>query len=154
MSHVDLDALRVRVDEINVEILRLINERTGVVQEIGKVKEKQGVNRYDPLRERQMLDLLKENNDGPLPQSTVEHIFKEIFKSALELQEDDQQKALLVSRKRKAEDTIVDINGEKIGTGTPTFIFGPCAVESYDASSRGSSSYPVKRLKTNKRWGI
>ncbi|MER2172566.1 MAG: chorismate mutase, partial [Psychrobacillus psychrodurans] len=39
MSHVDLDALRARVDEINVEILQLINERTGVIQEIGKVKE-------------------------------------------------------------------------------------------------------------------
>ena len=52
--------------------------------------------------------------------------------SALEIQEDDQRNALLVSRKRKAEDTIVDINGHKIGDGTPSFIYGPCAVESYE----------------------
>ncbi|PZX06928.1 3-deoxy-D-arabinoheptulosonate-7-phosphate synthase /chorismate mutase [Psychrobacillus insolitus] len=147
MSHVDLDALRVRVDEINVEILRLINERTGVIQEIGKVKEKQGVNRYDPLRERHMLDHLKENNAGPLPQSTVEHIFKEIFKTALELQVDDQKKALLVSRKRKAEDTIVDINGQKIGTGTPTFIYGPCSVESYTQVAEVAAAIQSKGLK-------
>mgnify|MGYP000467618499 FL=1 len=107
MSHQELDHLRTRVDELNLEILKLINERASVVQEIGKVKEKQGVNRYDPLRERHMLNLLKENNVGPLPQSTVEHIFKEIFKSALELQEDDHRKALLVSRKKKAENRIV-----------------------------------------------
>lgn len=33
--------------------------------------------------------------------------------SGLEIQEDEQRNALLVSRKRKAEDTIVDVNGEK-----------------------------------------
>ena len=118
MSHQELDNLRTSVDELNLEILRLINERAAVVQEIGKVKEKQGVNRYDPLRERHMLNLLKENNAGPLPQSTVDHIFKEIFKTALELQEDDHRKALLVSRKKKAEDTVVVINGEHRGRQT------------------------------------
>ena len=147
MSQVDLEGLRARVDEINVEILQLINERAGVVQEIGRVKEKQGVNRYDPLRERNMLDHLKENNDGPLPQSTVEHIFKEIFKTALELQVDDQKKALLVSRKKKSADTIVEINGEKIGTGTPSFVFGPCAVESYTQVAEVAAAIQGKGLK-------
>ena len=33
---------------------------------------------------------------------------------------------------KKAEDTIVNVNGVKIGNGSPTFIFGPCAVESYE----------------------
>lgn len=147
MNQVDLEALRSRVDEINVEILRLINERSEVVQEIGRVKEKQGVNRYDPLRERHMLDHLKENNDGPMPQSTVEHIFKEIFKTALELQVDDQKKALLVSRKKKSEDTIVTINGEQIGTGTPSFVFGPCAVESYTQVAEVAAAIQSKGLK-------
>lgn len=147
MSHVDLEGLRARVDEINVEILQLINERAGLVQEIGRVKEKQGVNRYDPLRERHMLDHLKENNSGPLPQSTVEHIFKEIFKTALELQVDDQKKALLVSRKKKSTDTIVEINGEKIGTGAPSFVFGPCAVESYTQVAEVAAAIQSKGLK-------
>ena len=44
MKQHDLDKLRGRVDELNSKILDLINERTTVVQEIGKVKEKQGVN--------------------------------------------------------------------------------------------------------------
>ncbi len=147
MNQMDLEALRSRVDEVNVEILRLINERAGVVQEIGRVKEKQGVNRYDPLRERHMLDHLKEHNDGPLPQSTVEHIFKEIFKTALELQVDDQKKALLVSRKKKSEDTIVTINGEQIGTGAPSFVFGPCAVESYTQVAEVAAAIQSKGLK-------
>jgi 3-deoxy-7-phosphoheptulonate synthase/chorismate mutase len=132
MGQLNLEELRGRVDGLNMKILDLINERATVVQEIGKLKEKQGVNRYDPLREREMLNFLKEYNDGPVPNGVLEQIFKGIFMSALEMQVDDQKKALLVSRKRQAEDTIVDINGEKIGNGTPSLFFGPCAVESYE----------------------
>ena len=132
MGHLNLDELRNQVNGLNTRILDLINERTELVQEIGKVKEKQGVNRYDPIREREMLNFLKEYNQGPLPNGVMEQIFKGIFMSALEIQEDDQRNALLVSRKRKAEDTIVNVNGVKIGNGSPTFIFGPCAVESYE----------------------
>ncbi|MBB5180584.1 3-deoxy-7-phosphoheptulonate synthase/chorismate mutase [Planomicrobium koreense] len=147
MSHLDLEQLREKVDAVNLEILTLINERATVIQEIGKIKEKQGVNRYDPLRERHMLNLLKENNNGPLDQKTVDHIFKEIFKSALDMQEEDHRKALLVSRKKKAEDTIITINGESIGDGTPSFIFGPCAVESQDQVSKVAEAIGAKGLK-------
>ncbi|HSO58851.1 MAG TPA: bifunctional 3-deoxy-7-phosphoheptulonate synthase/chorismate mutase, partial [Paenisporosarcina sp.] len=146
-SHPELDSLRKNVDELNLEILRLINERATVVKEIGKVKEKQGVNRYDPLRERHMLDLIKENNAGPLPQSTADHIFKEIFKTALELQENDHRKALLVSRKKKAEDTVVVVNGERIGEGKPSFVFGPCAVESFDQVAAVAEAIQAKGLR-------
>ena len=132
MGHLNLDELRDHVNGLNTKILDLINERTELVQEIGKVKEKQGVNRYDPIREREMLNDLKEYNKGPLSNGVMEQIFKGIFMSALEIQEDDQRNALLVSRQKKAEDTIIDVNGAKIGTGLPTFIFGPCAVESYE----------------------
>ncbi|MBB4824288.1 3-deoxy-7-phosphoheptulonate synthase/chorismate mutase [Sporosarcina luteola] len=146
MRQNELDELRGRVDELNIKILDLINERTAVVQEIGKVKEKQGVNRYDPIREREMLNFLKETNKGPLPNGVLEQIFKGIFLSALEIQEDEQRKALLVSRKRKPEDTIVDVNGEKVGNGTPTFVFGPCAVESYEQVKAVADSIKAKGL--------
>ncbi|MFD1863803.1 bifunctional 3-deoxy-7-phosphoheptulonate synthase/chorismate mutase [Planococcus sp. FY231025] len=147
MSHLDLEQLREKVDAVNLEILSLINERAKVIQEIGKIKEKQGVNRYDPLRERHMLNLLKENNNGPLDQKTVDHIFKEIFKSALDMQEEDHRKALLVSRKKKAEDTIITINGERVGDGTPSFIFGPCAVESQEQVSKVAEAIGAKGLR-------
>ncbi|AZB43970.1 3-deoxy-7-phosphoheptulonate synthase [Bacillus sp. FJAT-42376] len=132
MSHAELEALRERADEINLQILKLINERGRLVQEIGKAKETQGVNRYDPVRERKMLNQILESNDGPFEPSTLQHIFKEIFKAGLELQEDDHSKALLVSRKKKPEDTVVMVKGEPIGDGGQSFIVGPCAVESYE----------------------
>ncbi|MEH6941763.1 bifunctional 3-deoxy-7-phosphoheptulonate synthase/chorismate mutase [Bacillus sp. JJ722] len=147
MSNNELNELREKLDDINLSLLKLINERATVVQEIGRVKEKQGVNKYDPLRERAMLDLIEENNQGPLDNSTIKHIFKEIFKMSLNLQKDDQKKALLVSRKRKPEDTIITINNEKVGNGTPTMVFGPCAVESYEQVAAVAQELKAKGLK-------
>ena len=120
MGNNELDQLRQRVEEINLQLLELINERATAVQEIGTVKESQGVNRYDPVRERHMLDLIKENNNGPFEDSIILHLFKQIFKAGLNLQEDDHKKALLVSRKKKSEDTVLILKGELIGNGNPS----------------------------------
>lgn len=132
MSQNNLEQLRSQLDGVNQEILEKINHRAQLVKEIGQIKEKQGVNRFDPVRERDMLDKITKANTGPFVASTIEHIFKEIFKAGLELQKDDHSKALLVSRKKKPEDTIVDIKGVKFGNGDPHFIIGPCSVESYE----------------------
>jgi 3-deoxy-7-phosphoheptulonate synthase/chorismate mutase len=147
MSNNQLDQLRKRVDELNLELLSLINERALLVQEIGKAKETQGVYRYDPVRERNMLDLIKEHNSGPFENSTVEHIFKQIFKAGLELQEDDHRKALLVSRKKKPDNTVVEVKGVKIGDGSQQFVFGPCSVESYEQVAAVASAVKEKGFK-------
>lgn len=132
MGNEQLEELRAKLDEVNLKLLDTINERAKLVQEIGKVKSAQGVNRFDPVRERKMLDLIAVNNEGPFETSTLLHLFKQIFKASLELQEDDNRKALLVSRKKHPEDTIVTIKGEAIGDGKQRLIAGPCSVESYE----------------------
>ncbi|KEF37630.1 chorismate mutase [Schinkia azotoformans MEV2011] len=147
MSNVELETLRAQLDEVNLKLLELINKRGEIVQEIGKVKEKQGVNRFDPVRERHMLNLILENNNGPFENSTIQHIFKEIFKAGLEMQEDDHRKALLVSRKKKAEDTVIDIKGEKIGDGNVHFVMGPCSVESYEQTKAVAEAIKKHGLK-------
>jgi 3-deoxy-7-phosphoheptulonate synthase / chorismate mutase len=147
MANDKLNLLRTSVDELNLELLRLINERARLVQEIGQIKENQGVFRYDPVRERTMLDTIKENNDGPFDNSTIDHIFKEIFKASLDLQKDDHKKVLLVSRKKKPEDTIVTLKGEEIGDGKTHFVFGPCSVESYEQVALVAKSMKEKGLR-------
>ncbi|MDF2945415.1 MAG: aroA [Bacillales bacterium] len=145
-----LQELRQQLDEVNLKLLDLLNERGHVVHEIGKVKEIQGIKKYDPVREREMLDLIVANNEGPFDTATLQHIFKEIFKAGLELQEDKQAEGLLVTRKRKPENTIIEINGEKIGDGSCTFIMGPCSVESYEQVStvaKAIKQYDLKILR-------
>ncbi|WP_425339522.1 bifunctional 3-deoxy-7-phosphoheptulonate synthase/chorismate mutase [Lentibacillus salicampi] len=143
----ELEQLRQQLDGVNNDLLELINQRAEIVQQIGQVKNKQSINRFDPVRERKMLDELTQKNHGPFENSTIEHIFKEIFKASLELQVDDHRKALLVSRKMQAEDTIIEIKGEKIGDGNLHHIMGPCSVESYEQVSQVAKAVKQKGLK-------
>src|SRR5690625_3468811 len=147
MTNNEMDKLREELDDINLEILELVNKRAELVQTIGGIKGKQSTRRYEPVRERDMLDKIVEHNDGPFEDGKIKHIFKEIFKAGLDIQKDDRQKELLVSRKRKAEDTIIDINGAKFGNGEAHFITGPCAVESYEQVASVSSDLKNKGLK-------
>ncbi|MED3644152.1 bifunctional 3-deoxy-7-phosphoheptulonate synthase/chorismate mutase [Caldifermentibacillus hisashii] len=132
MNENQLAKLREQVDQINLQILELLNERGKIVQAIGEEKKKHGTNRFDPVRERESLDLLLKNYDGPYTEATIKHLFKQIFKASLELQEIDYERTLLVSRKAHPENTVVNINGETVGDGVQRFVMGPCAVESYE----------------------
>lgn len=142
-----MQQLREQLDTLNLDLLNLINKRAEIVQQIGEIKGKQGTRRFDPIRERDMLNYIIGHNDGPFTNATVEHIFKEIFKASLGIQEDDKQKALLVSRERKATDTVVDIKGVGFGNGDTHFIFGPCAVESYEQVATVAEAVKAKGLK-------
>src|SRR5690625_3632975 len=123
MSNGSMEQLREQLDKLNIDILKLINQRGDLVQQIGEIKGKQSTRRFDPVRERDMLNEIIGNNDGPFTNATIEHIFKEIFKAGLTIQKDDHQKALLVSRNRKAEDTVININRTNISIGEPHYIF-------------------------------
>ncbi|SDB94059.1 3-deoxy-D-arabinoheptulosonate-7-phosphate synthase /chorismate mutase [Pelagirhabdus alkalitolerans] len=148
MSNERLDQLRDELDQVNLEILNLINKRAELVTETAQAKENQGADKkYDPVRERDMLELIKKHNSGPFQDATIIHLFKEIFKAGLELQEKDYSKELLVSRKRKAENTIVDINGAKFGGDEPQYIFGPCAVETYSQVAQVAEQLKNKGMK-------
>lgn len=148
MSQDQVEILRKQVDELNLQILELMNKRAGLVQEIGQEKLKQGINRFDPEREREMLNLLVENNNGPFTDDTVRHLFKQIFQASLDLQKSDNKKVLLVSRKKKAEDTVITIKGVEFGGTSPILIAGPCSVESYEQVRAVAENHVQRGLRT------
>lgn len=129
----ELNHLRDRIEAINIEILRLLSERGEIAKQIGEEKRKQGTAIYDPEREKEMINMLLDKNDGPFDDNVIKQLFKEIFKASTELQKSNSEKHLLVSRKLKPEDTIVSFdNGAIIGDGKKSFVFGPCSVESIE----------------------
>lgn len=132
MSQGRLEELRSQLDSVNNQLLELLSERARIAQEIGQEKQKQGVPDFDPVREKKMLDTLIEQNKGPFDNETVRHLFKQIFQASLKLQQVDTKKQLLVSRKKKPEDTLIQLGNTIIGGGTPVMIAGPCSVESYE----------------------
>ncbi|MBN2908966.1 chorismate mutase, partial [Polycladomyces sp. WAk] len=82
-----IEKLRQKLDEINLQLLRMINERASVVKEIGEIKKRYGVQKFDPIRERDMLERIVQHNEGPFDDNTVRHLFKQIFKASLSLLE-------------------------------------------------------------------
>jgi 3-deoxy-7-phosphoheptulonate synthase / chorismate mutase len=130
MNEHKMDKLRKQLDEINLQLLQLLSQRASLVQAIGEIKKNQGVDKFDPEREKKMLDQLVKYNQGPFDDQTVRYLFKQIFKASLDLLIDDQKKALLVSRKRQVTNTVIDVGEMQIGGGKPVVVAGPCSVES------------------------
>ena len=74
-----LSACRDRIDAVDCRILDLLNERTRIVEEIGKVKKAAQMPVYEPKREDQVYRNIVENNRGPLSEDAVKRVFERII---------------------------------------------------------------------------
>ncbi len=82
----NLDDLRNKIDSLDAEIVKLLNERINVVLSIGEEKKKAGAEIYVPSRERAVFDKIKALNAGPLPEESAHAIYREIMSAALALE--------------------------------------------------------------------
>ncbi len=71
--------LRERVDEVDRELIRALNERARIVQEIMALKAEAGAPVYDPKREEEILQRVVEQNTGPIYDSSMRDIFELIL---------------------------------------------------------------------------
>jgi chorismate mutase len=71
--------LRVRVDEVDRELIRALNERARIVQEIMALKAESGAPVYDPKREEEILRRVVDQNTGPIYDSSMRDIFELIL---------------------------------------------------------------------------
>jgi chorismate mutase len=71
--------LRERVDEVDRELIRALNERARIVQEIMTLKSETGSPVYDPKREEEILQRVVEQNTGPIYDSSMRDIFELIL---------------------------------------------------------------------------
>ncbi len=74
-----LKAARDQIDAVDVRILELINERTHIVEEIGRIKQEFQMAIYEPKREEQVFENITRNNKGPLPDDAVKRVFERII---------------------------------------------------------------------------
>jgi len=75
----DLIHCRVQIDAIDIELLQLLNRRTEIVEEIGRIKESLAIGIYEPKREEQVFANVLSHNQGPLPPEAVKRIFERII---------------------------------------------------------------------------
>lgn len=81
-----LDAYRKRIDELDEQLVRLLNDRAACANEIGRLKEQVGMEVYQPGRERTVLDHVRRVNEGPLADVAMIRLFERIIDESRRLE--------------------------------------------------------------------
>ncbi len=81
-----IEELRSKIDELDLKLVELLNERARVVVEIGKLKSKTSKPVYAPHREKQVLEKIARANKGPLPDSCLIAIWRELMSGSFVLE--------------------------------------------------------------------
>ena len=70
---------RQRIDDVDLRLLKLLNERTSIVEEIGRIKQSLSLPIYEPKREDQVFENVVSHNPGPLAGDSVRRVFERII---------------------------------------------------------------------------
>jgi chorismate mutase len=81
-----LDEFRVRIDDVDRRIVELLNDRTRVVEEIGRVKREAQLPIYEPKREEQVYANIVLSNHGPLDGGALRRIFERVIDEMRQIQ--------------------------------------------------------------------
>lgn len=84
----EITDLRKRIDAIDTDLVRLLNERAAIAKEIGAFKHREGLPIYSPEREEHVLRALVEKSPGPLTPDSLKAIYREIMSASLALEKD------------------------------------------------------------------
>lgn len=84
----ELEALRNKIDHIDEEILKLLNERGEISIEVGNRKKDKNLAFHFPERERELLERLYKLNQGPLSNDSINAIYREVLSASLSLQKE------------------------------------------------------------------
>ncbi len=82
-----LDELRKAINRVDTRLVRLLNERAGLVVEVGDLKRQDGTPIYAPHREAEVLDRVLRLNAGPLEPRTIEGVYKELMSGSFALEQ-------------------------------------------------------------------
>ncbi|MBI5697915.1 MAG: aminotransferase class I/II-fold pyridoxal phosphate-dependent enzyme, partial [Thaumarchaeota archaeon] len=132
----DIDQLRNKIDDITLQMLRLLNERTSIAKQIGELKKTSGLSVFDEKREDQLRskvsDLCKEIG---LDDSIGKKFLNFLLNESIKVQTDGKQNHLTIFLKAKT----LEQQGKKIihmEVGEPDFmppkIIKTALEESYD----------------------
>ncbi len=85
---------RKEIDALDLRLLELLNQRTRVVEGIGRAKESAGLPIYEPKREEDVFRNVIDHNAGPLTADAVKSIFERII---------DEMRTLQKMRRKQGE---------------------------------------------------
>ena len=81
-----LDELRNQIDDLDGKLVELLNARAQVVVEVGKLKSRTAGPIYAPDREKAVFEKIAKANKGPLPDKTLQAIWRELMSGSFFLE--------------------------------------------------------------------
>ena len=87
LRYMKIEDWRIRIDELNDEIISLLNKRASYATEIGKIKKEQGLPVFDPTREDAVLEKVSTLTKGPLTPESIKNIFRVIMQETRKVEE-------------------------------------------------------------------
>lgn len=82
----DLSSLREKIDALDLEIVSKIQSRAEVANQIGEIKRSKGEPIYRPDREKDVYEKIKKISQGPLPDSVLVAIYREIMSGSIAIE--------------------------------------------------------------------
>jgi len=82
----DLADWRKRIDEIDQQLVKLLNERAQCAVEIGHMKKALDLPAWQPQREAEILRNVVKANGGPLDDAAIRRLFERIIDEARSLE--------------------------------------------------------------------
>ena len=89
MKTMDIAEWRLKIDELDRQLVRLINERAHCADEIGKLKRNSSLPIYEPDRERIIFDNIQRENRGPLTEVQLRQIYERLVDVMRQIQKDE-----------------------------------------------------------------
>lgn len=70
---------RQKIDALDEQIVRLINERAEAARAIGELKQKANLPVYEPKREQSVFEHVRRSNKGPLSDAEIVDVYERII---------------------------------------------------------------------------
>jgi chorismate mutase len=86
-----IDHCRQRIDELDVEITGLLNERARMASEIGHVKKQFSMPVYAPKREEMVYANIFSHNKGPLRDDALRRVYERVIDEMRNLEREQNE---------------------------------------------------------------
>ena len=132
-----LAALRVQIDSLDRQLLSLLNQRARVAEQVGDLKRQEGSPFFRPDRVAQVIEKIQGANEGPLLNTHVAAIWREIMSACLAL-ETPQRVAVLGPEGTFCEQAAIEYFGS-----AANLIYCSSFDEVFHATAAGTAQYGV-----------
>jgi chorismate mutase len=85
----DIEGWRKRIDELDLRLVDLINQRAECAVQIGRLKRNSSMPIYEPDREKIIYENIARNNPGPLSNMQLRQVYERLIDVMRQIQRDE-----------------------------------------------------------------